>query len=120
MASESGEKHLDHLAVNYPTSQVTFGRMRQLEPGKFTTVLPSDMNLDIFPTHSLEQRVAEKAFAKAQGAPDPHPRWERRDLVSELNRAYKEYGLSAGIEQSKQMVRRFEAEAARQAARVGR
>lgn len=70
--------------------------------------------IDAIVTHRWELRLAEKAFAEVLGLPNPLPNDDRR-IVEMLNRGYKLFGVSSGIQQTWQLVRDFESAAAEQA-----
>jgi hypothetical protein len=71
-------------------------------------------------TSSWEHRLAEKAFKRALGAPDPYPRTTRGEIVDMLSRDYATYGLSRGRNESAELIRRIESAAERQAQKRGR
>jgi hypothetical protein len=107
-------------AIAFPTDAITLGVMRRREPHLFTQRgldEDSPAHCDAMSTLWIELRVAEKAFAKSAGLPDPDPDTPRTALVQDLDKAYVEYGLSTGMAQTRELVRGFEAAAAEQASR---
>jgi hypothetical protein len=110
----------DHLAVEFPTDRITFGQMRRAEPQDFGPQHFDKLKgCDTFATHSWELMAARKAFAAAAGLPDPHPGVDRGQIISTLNDAYKEYGLSTGLEMTRQLVRDLESAVANQGRAMG-
>lgn len=115
------EPEIDHAKMQYPTDKVTVGQLRARQPellnGKalYTSRL-TNTTLAIVGTMSLEHDLAAKAFAKAAGLPDPDPDplVSRREAMRMLNEDYRRYGISSGLQQTKELVRAFEAAAARQ------
>lgn len=108
---------LNHTAIAYPMDQVTLGDMRRQEPILFNRIIDFSDGNDALTVHAIEQRVAEKAFAKRLGLPDPYPTYffNRYDMIAALNDGYKPYGISTGIHQTRQLVRDIEAAAILQA-----
>ncbi|NUQ12169.1 MAG: hypothetical protein HUU26_07585 [Gemmatimonadaceae bacterium] len=95
--------------------------MRRHDPEVFTFDRLTDAradSIDAVATHGLELVLAERSYARAAGLSDPHPGDNRTETISLLNDAYKEYGLSTGMQQTRQLVRDFEAQAIRQAEKV--
>lgn len=112
---ETGE--INFAAIQFPTDQVTLGRLRGIDPEFFTArgifgAHASD--LGILATLVWEQTLAQKAFAAAGGQPDPFPDNDRRELILAINADYLQYGLSGGLQQTYQLVRAFEKAAASQ------
>ncbi len=100
---------VDHLTIQYPMDRVTFGQVRRHEPRLFARVVHTDLGTEAMSAHSFEQCVAEKAFAKATGRPDPHPEYSRSELMEALDIAYQGFGLSTGPHQSMMLVQEIEA-----------
>jgi hypothetical protein len=71
--------------------------------------------IDALAAYSLEYTLAAKAFARACGARDPYPTAHRDDALALLNDAYVRFGLSAGMAQTTELIRRLEESAALQA-----
>ncbi len=108
----------DPAAIAFPSDAITLGRMRRHDPEVFTFDRLTDAradSIDAVATHGLELALAESAFARAAGVSDPHDQHWQKEYRSLLNDAYKEYGLSTGMQQTRQLVRDFEEQAARQA-----
>jgi hypothetical protein len=108
----------DPAAIVFPSDAITLGQMRRHDPEVFTFDRLTDAHadsIDAVATHGLELVLAERSYARAAGLSDPHPGDNRSETISMLNDAYKEYGLSTGMQQTRQLVREFEAQAARQA-----
>jgi hypothetical protein len=114
----------DISQVAFPTDRLTLGDIRKRQPHLFTGLFGASepryhlSDLQIFATLSVERVLAKRAFAAAAGLPDPHPlgsssaMFTRQEGVWMLNDDYKRYGLTAGLHQTREMVRRFEAAAA--------
>ena len=124
MGKSGGVGRFDPTSMKFPTDSITLGQMRAHEPNLFNSAALDKLRAtgcDAIATHRLELRLAEQAVALAVGSSTQRPNDDRRDLVEMLNRAYKVYGVSSGIQQTWQLVRDFEAEAVRQAhMRVGK
>jgi hypothetical protein len=71
--------------------------------------------MTLFATIWLERVLAEKAFAAAAGLPDRHADDDRDGLIEDLHADYRRYGISQGLNQTRELVRRFESVAAAQA-----
>lgn len=118
MGEETKAPQFDPTGLRFPTDVITLGQMRAREPGLFR---PNAMDrlrareIDAIVTHRWELRLAEKAFAEVLGLPNPLPNDDRRSVVEMLNRAYKLFGVSSGIQHTWQLVRDFESAAAEQA-----
>ncbi len=113
---------LNLTVIDFPSDRITFGQIRRYEPDLLDegNILKSDLSaLDVIAIHYIEQNWARKVFAKAAGLPDPEPGMARQDTVDELNRAYKEYGISSGLNETRELVRRFESAAAAQGRAAG-
>lgn len=112
---------LDLTALHLPTDELSLGIIRRRIPELFASydALHEQRlgNLDIIVTMYAEVELAQMAFAKALGRPDPNPSVSRNELISELNTEYKRYGLSTGIEKTKQLARDIERAAREQAQR---
>jgi hypothetical protein len=120
MPADDDTPRCDTGAIAFPTDAITLGRMRHAEPHLFTCQARRDgaiSDCDALSTLAIEMRLAEKAFAVALGRPDPfpYPDDQRDLLIQDLDEAYREYGLSSGMQSTIELVRRFEAEAAGQA-----
>ena len=118
---KQSESQLDHVGMQYPSDNVTMGQLRARFPELFNgkaiySNRLSSLTLDIVGTMALEQALAEKAFAKAAGLPDPDPDplVSRREAMRMLNEDYRRYGISSGPQQTRELVRSFEAAAANQ------
>jgi hypothetical protein len=108
----------DPTGIKFPSDAITLGQMRAREPGLFRPPALDRLGatgIDAIATHRWELRLAEKAFAEVLGLPNPIPNDDRRSVVEMLNRAYKLFGVSSGIQQTWQLVRDFESAAAEQA-----
>ena len=70
--------------------------------------------IDALLVHNVELQIADRAFELALGRPEPMGD-TRQDQIRMLNQAYKEYGLSSGMHQTRQLVREIEAAAVEQA-----
>lgn len=115
------EAQLDHATMQYPTDSVSVGQLRDRFPELFNgkALYKNELNsatLDIVATMFIEQKLAAKAFAKAAGLPDPDPEplVNRRERLRMLDEDYRRYGISSGPQHTRELVRTFEAAAAKQ------
>jgi hypothetical protein len=101
---------LDFSAIEFPSDRVTIGKMRKLLPAQFTPtgLKASHFEAPVLHTLLCEQVLAEQAFAAAAGLPSPHTLWDRRESILALNSDYCRFGISSGLQQTYQLVRRFE------------
>jgi len=107
--------------VRFPTDAVTMAQVRRDQP----ELIYSDKellnpyrritNVHILETMRTEHILASKAWAKAIGLADPFPTHHRREEIGFLIDDYQRYGLSTGANQTKELIRVFEKEAAHQA-----
>jgi hypothetical protein len=116
---------LDLYAMQFPSDKVTLGQARKIDrelngDGVFSSShrlnfahAPTDILAVIPLTYEFE--LAEKAYAKALGLPDPLPHTTRAELVNDLRREWKQDGISSGPQQSTQFIRDIERDAKRQA-----
>lgn len=98
---------------------MSFGQLRRYYKRGFSGVdlwKTPIAHVDLIVAHALELELAELAFAEAMGQPTVNS--SRRETVSQLNDAYKEYGISSGIHQTRQLIRGFESAARAQAVRA--
>ncbi len=63
----------------------------------------------------LEESLARRAYAAAIGRKEAHFLADHHETIEMLHDAYREYGLSGGIEETKQLVRDIEVAAVAQA-----
>lgn len=107
----------DLSSIEFPTDRITLGQMRLLEPGLMSSgsamAKQPLINADAICTMAIEQRLAKQAWAQAIGMSGVDRLDERDEDLEHLNEIYKMYGLSSGENQTQEMVRRFETEAAR-------
>lgn len=115
------DPQLDHATMHYPTDSVRVGQLRDRFPELFNgkALYKNELNsatLDIVATMFIEQKLAAKAFAKAAGLPDPDPEplVNRREALRMLDEDYRRYRISSGPQQTRELVRAFEAAAAKQ------
>lgn len=113
----------DMSAIAFPTDAISLGEMRRRDPQLFTRqALRDDVVSDseVLCILGIEMKIAEKAFARGLGRADPYPRPEdQRDvLAEELNWAYCEFGLSTGMQATRELLRQVEAAAEAQADRI--
>lgn len=109
---------LDLAAIELPSDQVTVGQMRRRQPDLFTQENFSRISGDdigIVSAVCLEEMLAQKAHAAAASLSDPYPDNDRLEAITWLNDHYRDYGLSSGLKQTRELVRTFEAAAANQA-----
>jgi hypothetical protein len=117
---------LDLYAIEFPSDKVTLGRVRQVENAcngghAFSSAKELD-NVRATEIHAIvplhhEMLLAEKAYAKALGLPDPDHLMSRGQLVRDLREQWKEDDISSGPQQSTQLIRNIEQAAIRQAKR---
>jgi hypothetical protein len=94
--------------------------MRSEQPGVFAEdYLRAEhlSDLNVVATIRIEIELAETAFAKALGLPEPRPHESQAGRVSRLNEDYKRYGISTGIQATRQLAREIETAAVEQAKR---
>lgn len=111
---------LDLSAIRFPTNRVTIAQMRSEQPGVFAEdYLRAEhlSDLNVVATIRIEIELAETAFAKALGLPEPRPHESQAGRVSRLNEDYKRYGISTGIQATRQLAREIETAAVEQAKR---
>lgn len=126
MSEQKPVPPLDTSKLELPSDQVKLGQLRTEQPGLFRD--SSDMmdhrflDTNAFGMVSAEIELAETAYAKALGqTPDPGNLADREERLDLLNVDYKRYGLSTGLQQTRQMIRRVEAAARKQAeAHIGK
>lgn len=112
---------IDGLAL--PSDGITLRMMRSREPMLFAAgqwAMGDVGTLDAFAVLRIECRVAARAFDAAL-----HPAnashvdvRDREEDVESLIDAYREYGLSGGEQESRELVRRIEAQAVEQAKQI--
>lgn len=117
MGEETRTPRFDPKGIKFPTDAITLGRMRAEDPAIFTIrgmgkAVASE--IDALLVHNVELQIADRAFELALGRPEPMGD-TRQDQIRMLNQAYKEYGLSSGMHQTRQLVRDIEAAAVEQA-----
>lgn len=112
MATEDREPTLDVAALDLPSDAIPFKAVRERHAELFSLdqayLTARTSELDVVAIFHHELMLARKAFAKEAGLADPHPDFSRRDLLTILDEAYQEYGLSGGLEQSRLLVRDIE------------
>jgi len=109
---------IEYSTLSFPSDRLTFAEIRKVEAELLAEDDPGGWHLadlEIIPAHLFERVLANKAFAQAIGQPDPHPDDNRLDLILGLHEAYVRYGISSGLQQSRQLIRQLETEAANQA-----
>ena len=109
---------LNRSAIEFPSDRITIGEIRARQPEFFTGHLSKHQLLDLVPMCmvDLENVLAERAFAATLRAPDPHQQdSDSRQLAHDLDSYYREWGISNGPEQSKELIRRFQQAAVSQA-----
>jgi hypothetical protein len=118
LSAKQGEPRLDVSKIPFPGDSVTLGDMRAEQPREFGNPDCRHWHMDqVEAMHMLFDQVilAEKAYAKAIGRPDPHPDTSRQWLYSRLNSDYKKYGISKGVQTTRVLLRGVEAAAEAQA-----
>lgn len=112
MKSREPNHSLDISKIPLPSDAITFKQIRESHPEIFDSnksyFKAHSSDLDIVCVFDLEQACAKKAFADACGFDDPDPLKPREAIVEMLDTAYREYGLSSGLKQSRELIRRFE------------
>lgn len=106
---------LDVSLLTFPSDKVTVGQIRRVQPSLFSPAKAGGDNVYALAVLSAELLLAEKAYAEAAGLPEPWPAWPRKGLIESLQEDYQRYGLSSGVKQTLELVRRFEQDAANQA-----
>lgn len=108
---------LDPVPLAFPTDAITIGAIRRNEPGLLDLrAHPGHVAAnEAFSAHELELVLAERAFAAACGAPDPHPTENRSEIVSILSDVYVTFGIASGSKAAKELIRHLEQAAAKQA-----
>lgn len=115
MPDKSDVPALDLSAIFFPTDSVTIGHMRRLKPELFRRLTDVSLfDLGLAGAIAVETTLAEKAFVRAIPAPDLNEE-SREELIEMLNVDYCEWGLSSGLNQTRELVRTFEIAAAAQA-----
>ncbi|MBW7904771.1 MAG: hypothetical protein LC135_09185 [Phycisphaerae bacterium] len=117
MGEETKTPRFDPRGIKFPTDAITLGRMRAEDPAIFTIQGMGKARaeeIDALLVHNVELQIADRAFELALGRPEPIGD-TRQDQIGMLNKAYKEYGLSSGMHQTRQLVRDIEAAAVEQA-----
>jgi hypothetical protein len=101
---------------------MTIGTLRRLFPDLFHDEMRIDQctlsELDVSSIIATELRLAQNAFNKAAGENTLTP-LDRRDDILNLHTDYQAYGISAGLRQTFEMIRRMEGAAAKQAQQLG-
>lgn len=117
MPEDKREFVLDASTIDLPSDRVTVGQIRRRQPYLFTSegYRQSLLDIDVIAIADVEVALAAKVFAATLKLPDPRPHDDPRDLVDILNTSYREWGLSSGMQQTKQLVREFQEAAVRQA-----
>jgi hypothetical protein len=118
-ADQPGSPVLNVSAIDFPTDRLTLGQLRRFQPEVFETLDGDVTDIEALPTFDLERALARKSFALALGLPDPHPDDDRQVSIRTLDRDYRRYSLSSGLQSTQQLVREFERAAAEQAKAFG-
>ena len=116
--TEPPELQIDLSAIALPSDHLTLGQLRRRQPTIFDRFRVPRISADLLEalaTVHLENTVARRAFAAACAQPDPHPEEDRGELLRLLNDEYCRYGISSGLQQTRELVRALEAAAVRQA-----
>lgn len=114
---EKKDPELDLAVIDFPTDRITIRQMRERHPDLFLNI--GDHGADeilALEAYDVERRVAEDEFARARGRPAPSD-FSLKHWTNCLNECYTTLGLSSGMQQTRQMVRRFVEAARRQAGR---
>ncbi len=125
MTEKSSIPKLDLYAISFPSDKLTLGQVRKLDQtvSGSPEVFSSSENLhdaratdisSLIPL-SYEMLLAEKAYAKSLGLPEPWPLTSRSEVVRLLRQQWEEDGVSSGPELSKQFIRDIEHAAIKQA-----
>lgn len=108
---------LDLSKLRFPSDSITLGQMRADDPALFSKTSLEGLtatHVEAIATHWWEQMLARKAFSKAAGMPDLDTGTDMAFIVSTLNSAYRKYGLSSGMHQTRELAREIEIAAASQ------
>lgn len=118
------EPVLDHTRLNMPSDEMKLGaishNIKKMHTGNLhNTLEESDFHmLDAYAVMDSERRIAEQAFARELGRPEPYvdDLWStREELKSQLVENYQEYGVASGPKHAEELVRSIERQAAAQA-----
>ncbi len=91
--------------------------MRRREPHIFTleALRLEGARIRELSVHCFERALAQKAFARAAGIPEPYASTRRGELIACLQGAYVELGLSESREASRRLLHDIERAAVAQA-----
>ncbi|HEY4311057.1 MAG TPA: hypothetical protein VGN12_16520 [Pirellulales bacterium] len=111
---------VDLSSIRLPSDRITFGQMRASQPEVFRRerlLTERASEVDVCSIFMLEECLAQRAYAAAIGQQPPHfpALADHREMIEMLDDAYREYGLSGGLEETKQFVRGIEIAAVAQA-----
>lgn len=118
--SDSELPRLDPSCMAFPSDSITLGAMRKNEAELFTRKgLRSGSHALAQPLalYSIELRLAERSFVRTLGCRSRLTTEDTRRDIGVVNDAYKRFGLSSGLNETKELVRAIELEAAQQAQR---
>lgn len=118
--SKHTTQQINFTLLAFPSDQLTIGSIRQCDPEEFAQESPRFFDTghaDVSSMLWMERCLAHNAFAKAIGQPLPHAELpvDRDEVIETLNRSYLQFGLTSGLEHTKQLIRTLESTAAQQA-----
>ncbi|MEW4571315.1 hypothetical protein AB1L88_25865 [Tautonia sp. JC769] len=117
------EPKLDHARLTFPSDEMKLGaasyaikRMHNKSHQPNLDLVHSAFD-NVYAMMDAERRLAEQAFAKHLGRPDPYAddSCDRDETIRMLAQDYERYGLASGISHTKELARSIEKQAADQA-----
>jgi hypothetical protein len=117
MPSRGPDLELNLATLGFPSDRVTVGQLRRRQPTIFDRSSAFHISaelLEILATVHLENVVARRAFAAECNLADPFPNENRCELIRLLDADYRRYGISSGIQQTRQFLRELESVARKQ------
>lgn len=120
MSEKPRSDQINMRAMEFPTDNIAIGQVRRTQPEIFNNPAGNKKavaSVDVVATMWLEQQLAERAFeaAAGRGDSDSESLVDRATAIQMLDEEYRRYGLSCGLQQTKQLIRAFETAAAGQA-----
>lgn len=112
---------LDFAKIALPSDRITLGSMRRRAPQCAGEECVRSLGVSgAADAHCTEVVLCERAYARATGEYGSARSVSREELMEGLDEVYQEYGISRGMHETAELVRRLEAEAARQGQDVRR
>lgn len=117
--------YIDYTSLRFPSDRITIRDMRRAHPDRFDVeggrrfAEPEDEEDFLVGTLIyMERLVARAAFEAALGKPGDlyaERALEKEGCVEEMAEMYRRYGVSTGLEHTRQLLRDLESQAAQQA-----